>query len=266
MKRKIDILLKEWKTHKGKECLLVNGARQIGKTYSISEFGRAEYKSFISINFEEKPQLKAVFTGELSVAEIKKRLSIQLPGITFIPHDTLLFLDEIQACPEARTAEKFLALEADFDVIASGSLLGIHYKDVPSFPVGYEKQIEMLPLDFEEYLWAIGISTEAIAYVKSFFDERKKIPEETNQKMMEYLREYMVVGGMPEVVSTFIATNNYNEVQNVQNKIISSYIDDTKKYASEVEQPKVRSCFFSIPQQLAKENKKFQFSLVEKKS
>ncbi len=266
LKRKFYNYLLNWKNTKDKECLLVKGARQIGKTYIIEQFGKENYKNYIYINFVENPRYKEIFEGTLSAEEIYKKLSVYILGVKFIEKGTLIFLDEIQECPNARTALKFLALDNKYDVIASGSLLGINYKEVSSIPVGYERQVDMHALDFEEFLWAIGVNDMAISYIKEFFDKKEKVPFDINEKMLEYLREYIVVGGMPDVVNTFIKTNNYNEVQNAQEKIIRSYYEDMIKYAPVAEKPKVRKCYDSIPKQLAKENKKFQFSVVEKKS
>ncbi len=266
LKRKFYDYLLNWKNTKDKECLLVKGARQIGKTYIIEQFGKENYKNYIYINFVENPRYKEIFEGALLAEEIYKKLSVYIFGIKFIEKETLIFLDEIQECPNARTALKFLALDNKYDVIASGSLLGINYKEVSSIPVGYERQVDMHALDFEEFLWAIGVNDMAISYVKEFFDKKEKVPFDINEKMLEYLREYIVVGGMPDVVNTFIKTNNYSEVQNAQEKIIRSYYEDMIKYAPVAEKPKVRKCYDSIPKQLAKENKKFQFSVVEKKS
>ncbi len=266
LKRKFYDYLLNWKNTKDKECLLVKGARQIGKTYIIEQFGKENYKNYIYINFVENPRYKEIFEGALSAEEIYKKLSVYIFGVKFIEKETLIFLDEIQECPNARTALKFLALDNKYDVIASGSLLGINYKEVSSIPVGYERQVDMHALDFEEFLWAIGVNDMAISYVKEFFAKKEKVPFDINEKMLEYLREYIVVGGMPDVVNTFIKTNNYNEVQNAQEKIIRSYYEDMIKYAPVAEKPKVRKCYDSIPKQLAKENKKFQFSVVEKKS
>lgn len=266
LKRKFYDYLINWKNTKDKECLLVKGARQIGKTYIINKFGKENYTSYVYINFIENPQYKEIFEGALSADEIYKKLSVHIFGVQFIEKNTLIFLDEIQECANARTALKFLALDNKYDVIASGSLLGINYKEVSSIPVGYERQVDMHSLDFEEFLWAIGVNDMAISYVKEFFEKKEKVPNDINQKMFNYLREYIVVGGMPDVVNTFVKTKNYSEVHKAQEKIIRSYYEDMIKYAPTIEKPKVRKCYDSIPKQLAKENKKFQFSVVEKKS
>ena len=273
IKRKLYDYLLEWKKTKKKEALLIKGARQVGKTYLVREFGKNEYDSFIEINFLKNGLYKSIFVNEnLSADEIYKRISAYIPNVKFIPGNTLLFLDEIQVCSAARTAIKFLVEDGMMDVISSGSLLGLSYledddKDVTeptSLPVGYESQITMYSLDFEEYLWANGYNNEAINYLKSFFDENREVPKELNDKYENLFREFMIIGGMPEVVQTFIDTKNYNSASIIQTKILADYQDDISKHAKGAEKIKVRQCYDSIPKQLAKEYKKFQYSVVEK--
>ncbi len=266
LKRKFYDRLIEWKKSKEKECLLVKGARQIGKTYIIDYFGKENYSSYIYINFIESPQLTKIFDGDLSAEEIYKQITLNIPKCRFVEKDTLIFLDEIQKCPNARTALKFLALDERYDVIASGSLLGISYKEVSSIPVGYETQMTMYSLDFEEYLWAVGYQEEAIHILKEYFDKKEKVPETIHNTMMKHLREYITVGGMPAVVNCFVKTKHFGEVYAEQQKILDSYLEDISNYAANTEKPKVKNCYLSIPKQLAKENKKFQFSVVEKKT
>lgn len=266
LKRKFYNKLLDWKKNKDKSCLLVKGARQIGKTYIIDYFGRQNYQNYIYINFIESPKVSDIFEGELSANEIYKRMTLVFPEIKFIEKDTLIFLDEIQQCPNARTALKFLAIDNRYDVIASGSLLGISYREVTSIPVGYEIQMEMHSLDFEEYLWAIGYEEDAILILKEYFDKLEKIPDVVHKEMIKNLREYISIGGMPAVVKKYIENRHFGEVQIEQQKILDSYFDDISKYASNTEKPKVKNCYLSVPKQLAKENKKFQFSVVEKKS
>jgi len=263
LKRKFIQQLHQWKEKKQKECLLVCGARQIGKTFIIDYFGRTAYKSYIYINFEEHPELKKIFDNDLSIDILKQKISLYLPSAKFVEGKTLLFLDEIQSCPQARTSLKFWALDNRYDVIASGSLLGINYKEVSSFPVGYERQMTMHSLDFEEFLWAIGISEDIFDMLRDHYEKRTPVNDIIHQKMMQYLREYMIVGGMPAVVNIYVSTHLFNEVYEEQQKILNTYLNDMGKYASNVEQPKIRSCFLSIPRQLAKENTKFQYSVVE---
>lgn len=265
LKRKILNDLINWKNTKDKECLLVKGARQVGKTYIIEEFGKNYYDNYVYLNFFRNPNLKNIFEGSLEASEIYKKMSIYIPNFKLVPN-TLIFLDEIQECPNARTALKFLAIDNKYDVIASGSLLGISYKSVPSIPVGYERQLTMYSLDFEEFLWAIGFNENSISYIKEHFENHEKIENGINDEMFRKLREYIVVGGMPDVVNTFIETNNFSDVQKAQDKILFDYNDDIIKYAENVEKPKIRKCYNSIPKQLAKENKKFQYSVVEKGS
>jgi len=268
-----DDLLK-WKQTKSKECLLIKGARQIGKTYIVREFGKKEYKTFIEINFMQNPSLKSIFEGELSAEEIYKRISIHFPKESLLKGKSLIFLDEIQKCAKARTALKFLAEDNRYDVIASGSLLGLHYgqdadtevEEVESIPVGYERQLVMHSLDFKEFLWAYGYKDSDIEYLKSFYDKQEKIPDDINEKFRNILKEYIIVGGMPEVVADFAARKDFGRVQQIQEKILSSYDDDITNHATGVEKVKVRKCYDSVPRQLAKENKKFKYSEVEKKS
>ncbi len=183
--------------------------------------------------------------------------------MSFNPGKTLLFFDEIQSCPQARSSLKFWAQDGRFDIIASGSLLGLNYREVSSFPVGYERQVEMHSLDFEEFLWAKGIGEDVIADLKNHFDEFIPVEKSINEKMQQILREYMAVGGMPAVVNSFLETNNYNEVHKTQMMILDAYLNDIAKYAPTRDKPKARNCYLSIPRQLAKENTKFQYGIVE---
>ncbi len=274
LKRKMYQFLLNWRVHKGKECLLIKGARQTGKTYIVEEFGKREYKSFIEINFLKNPGLKAIFNGDLTADEIYKKISIYIPGSRFVRGNTLIFLDEIQKCASARTALKFLAEDGRYDVIASGSLLGLHYgqdaddevEEVESIPVGFERQVIMYSMDFEEFLWAYGYEEDTIDYLRSYFVKMEKVPTDINEKFESILREYIVVGGMPEAVQKFVDTKDYYEVQLVQEKILAAYDDDISNHAKGTEKVKMRACYDSLPRQLAKENKKFKFSEVEKKA
>ena len=264
LRRKIMDVLVKWKKEKRKECLLLTGARQVGKTFIIREFAKQNYENLIEINFIKSPQFKDVFEGDLGMNEIIKKISARDRSAKFEEGKTLLFLDEVQECGNARTALKFIAEDNRFDCIASGSMLGIAYKSTVSVPVGYERQIEMYSLDLEEFLWAIGYDEIRIGYLKEYFDNKKIIPSSISDVFAEKLKEYVLVGGMPSVVNVFIGTNNFGTVHEEQERIIASYLDDIVKYAPQTEKPKVRACFLSIPVQLAKENKKFQYSVVEK--
>ena len=277
LKRKAYAELLKWKErrHKNglKEALLIKGARQVGKSYLVERFGENEYSCFIEINFVKNPELKEIFVGDKDSVELIKRLSLHFPEAKIVPGNTLIFLDEIQNCGAARTAIKFLASNLNYDFIASGSLLGLEYGEdddenveVPdSIPVGYEYPLVMYSLDFEEFLWAEGYKDEQIGYLKTFFDNGSKIPDDINAKLESLFREYMVVGGMPEAVDVFIKTNDFNEVIQVQNKIITDYQNDISKHAKGDQKIRVRACYDSVPKQLARELKRFQYSFVEKK-
>ena len=277
LKRKFYNVLLDWKNNKRNECLLVNGARQIGKTYIIEQFGKENYQKYIYINFITNPEQTIIFEGNLSAEEIYKRISMYVDGGDIIPHKTMIFIDEIQICPKARTALKFLAIDGTADVIASGSLLGIHYNRLindaelerqVSIPVGYEREIEMFSLDFEEFLWANGVSENAISELREFYNQRKKVAigndVSLNERFLKLLREYMVVGGMPEVVNTFLETNSFIKVYEAQQKIFKAYQDDIEHYASNPEKPKIKACYDSIPRQLSKGYTKFQYKTIER--
>ena len=274
LRRKFYDILLNWRRTKKNECLLVKGARQIGKTFIIDQFGKTEYSSYIYINFIESPEQKHIFDGSLEAKEIYKKISIYLPNINYVDNNTLIFIDEIQSCPRARTALKFLALDNKYDVIASGSLLGLHYNKLVemekeeevsiSIPVGYEREIEMFSLDFEEFLWANGISENAINQLKEYFTEKKFIEEYINNHYLNLLRTFLIVGGMPEVVNNYLSSNNFQKSYSTQQKILKAYEYDIDHYAKNIEKPKIKNCYYSIPRQLAKEYTKFQYKNIEK--
>ncbi|MDO4179184.1 MAG: ATP-binding protein [Phascolarctobacterium sp.] len=266
LKRKIYDTLLNWKQTKHQDCLLLRGVRQCGKTYIVQQFGQNEYQSFIEINFIERPDLQTAFSGNLSVAAMVQQINLLMPEAQFIPGKTLIFLDEIQDCPNARTSLKFWALDGRYDVIASGSLLGIDYKGITSIPVGYETQLVMHPLDFEEFLWAQGVLETTLPSLNEYKTGTIKIPDALHLGMLNQLREYLLVGGMPEVINKFLATHDYLAVHNAQKRILRDYQDDIAKYAPNSDRIKARKCFLSIPKQLSKENHKFQYSIVEKNS
>ena len=276
LERKIYAELLQWKRkrqqEKLKKCLIVKGARQVGKSYIIQEFGKREYASFINIDFYSHPELKIIFEGELTSEAIYKRISANIPGVKLVPGKTLIFLDEIQRCGKARTAIKFLAEDFRFDVISSGSLLGLAYgmdadeevDEVESVPVGYETQLTMYSLDFEEFLWANGYNQDIINELRQYVYNETQIHESVHQKFEELFREYMVVGGMPEVVDNFVRNKDFSSVYEIQQNILNEYKDDIAKHAKGKEKQLVRMCYDAVPKQLAKELKKFQYSTVEK--
>lgn len=267
LRRKIYDKLLAWKNNKGKkDAILLRGVRQCGKTYIVREFGKREYKNFIEIIFIERPDMQAVFSGNLDVDNMVQQIKLSMPGCQFIPGETLLFLDEIQDVPNARTSLKFWTQDGRFDCIASGSLLGMDYKNEVSIPVGYERQLIMRTLDFEEFIWALGAEVNLKEMLAPYVDGAKRVPEAMHNSLNKYLQEYMVVGGLPEVVDTYIATKDFYQVHLLQEKILRDYQDDIAKYALNQDKIKAKQCFLSIPRQLSKENHKFQYSVVEKKA
>ena len=271
-KRKFYDLLVRWKSTKHQECLLVKGARQIGKTFIIEKFGREQYESFIEFNFVLDPEACSIFDGSLKAEDLYRKISAYDATRRLLPGRTLIFLDEIQECPNARTALKSFALDGRYDVVASGSLLGIKYKrrkaresHVPkSIPVGYERQVMMHSLDFEEFLWAKGVTEDAIAVLREYCDRREIVPEAVNRRYSDMLREYMIVGGMPAVVKAYVEARDFGPVQGEQEMILVSYIDDIHKHADTTDIPKIEACYRAVPRLLARENRKFKYAEVEK--
>ncbi len=263
LRRKITRVLEKWKKEEKKPCLLIKGARQVGKTYIVEQFAKANYANYIYINFELMPEYKKIFEGNLDFETLRLQLELNFPGVKIVRGETLLFLDEIQSCPNARVALKSLALDGTLDVVASGSLLGLYYKEVSSYPVGYERAMELFPLDFEEFLWAIGVSDEVIGELRGGFYERKMLPESLVEKVAEYFRLYLIVGGMPQVVNTYLETKSWQSVRMVQKSVVESYENDIMKYASLPDKQKILKTFESIPIQLAKKNKKFMYSEID---
>ena len=270
LKRKIESVLTEWKKSKNKKPLVIKGIRQCGKTYIVQKFAKENYENVIYVNFILEPDKKSAFSGSIDVDTIILNLSALIPNSRFIKEKTCIILDEIQECKEARTALKSFQIDGRFDVISTGSLLGVRgYENrrkegQDSIPVGYETIIEMYPLDFEEFLWANGINNKVIDSVKSCFEKETVVPEGIHNAMMELLYRYVIVGGLPEVVNTFLETKNIELTYQLQRNLIAEYEEDIIKYADNSDKVRIRECFESIPKQLAKENKKFQYSVVRK--
>ena len=266
LKRKVENQLYKWKLNKAHKPLIVKGLRQSGKAYSVVEFAKKNYKNVIYINFQNNEDYKKIFANNLEIENIKMQISSYFSDAKFEEGKTIIILDEIQECSRARLSLKFFKLDGRYDVIATGSLLGIHglNDDTTSIPVGYEEELKMFPLDFEEFLWAKGIKEEIIDEIKNCFYEKKKVGEGIHQKLKELLLQYIIVGGMPEAVQKFVETNNLNDVNEIKANILSSYQDDMVKYVDTKDKTKIKECFKSIPYQLAKENKKFQYKVVKK--
>ena len=274
LKRKIETYLAGWKSTKNRKPLVIKGIRQCGKTFIVRKFANENYESVIYINFVLEPDKKSAFIGNIDVDTITLNLSALIPDSRFIEGKTCIILDEIQECKEARTSLKSFHIDGRFDVITTGSLLGVKgygnkkKKDSEegqdSVPVGYETIIDMYPLDFEEFLWANGIGDAVVDSVKSCFKNEKPVPEGIHKAMMELLYRYVIVGGLPEAVNCFLETKNIGLIYKVQRNLITEYEEDMVKYADDADKPRIRECFESIPRQLAKENKKFQYSVIRK--
>ncbi len=275
LKRKIETYLVNWKKSENRKPLVIKGIRQCGKTYIVQKFSKENYESVVYMNFVLEPDKKSAFVGNIDVDTVILNLSALIPGCRFINGKTCIILDEIQECREARTALKSFHIDGRFDVIATGSLLGVkgygrnkkrkeEEEGQDSIPVGYEIVIDMYPLDFEEFLWANGISDAVIDSVRSCFENEKTVPDGIHKAMMGLLYRYVIVGGLPEVVNCFLETKNIELIYQVQRNLIAEYEEDMVKYADDADKPRIRECFESIPKQLAKENKKFQYSVVRK--
>ncbi len=274
LKRKIETYLAGWKNTENRKPLVIKGIRQCGKTFIVRKFAKENYENVIYINFVLEPDKKSAFIGNIDVDTITLNLSALIPDSRFVEGKTCIILDEIQECKEARTSLKSFHIDGRFDVIATGSLLGVKgygnkkKKDSEegqdSVPVGYETIIDMYPLDFEEFLWANGIGDAVVDSVKSCFKNEKPVPEGIHKAMMELLYRYVIVGGLPEAVNCFLETKNIGLIYKVQRNLITEYEKDMVKYADDADKPRIRECFESIPRQLAKENKKFQYSVIRK--
>lgn len=265
--RKIARKLLAWKQDKNRNPLIIKGCRQCGKTFSVLDFAKNNYAHTVYINFFQNSDYKKIFSGSLDVDYLTMMMSA-LIGKTavFTPGKTIIILDEIQECPAARTALKFFCTDSRYDVIATGSLLGVSgYSSEPaSIPVGYETVIDMYPLDFEEFLYAFGINEDTIKFLRQCLADESEIPAPLHNKLRQLLLQYAVIGGMPAVVQGFSENHNMKQALTLQQSLVRSYGDDMVKYAETPAKSTIRDCFLSIPRQLAKENKKFQFSLIKK--
>lgn len=276
-RRKIMTELEAWKNSSGKKkALVIKGLRQIGKTYSVREFAKENYKNVVYVNFKENESAKKIFDYDLNVNRIIIDLSALIPNSRFEEGNTVIIFDEIQECANARSSIKPFCEDGRFDIIATGSLLGIkgyNKKKGKGVPTGFERVVYMKPMDFEEFLWAKGINENVIVYIRECYKTKTPVSEATHQAMLRYFKEYICVGGLPYIVDRFISTNDMNVVWQEQHDIIEEYKDDFGKHLDENENEeidfsllgRINRVFDSIPAQLAKENKKFVFSALEKK-
>ena len=265
MKRKIEELLLAWK-NKGSNRLplIVNGARQVGKTYILRKFGAEQFKNVVYINLETNLTIASYFTDNIAPERLLRYLEAST-GERIVPGETLIILDEIQSCERALTSLKYFCEEtSEFHIVAAGSLLGVAInRQRYSFPVGKVETITLYPMDFEEFLWARGkdILCEEI---RAAYNKMEPLPDALHQEAVELYREYLLIGGMPACINAFLSSGSFLDVPLVQNEILDNYIADMAKYASNTDSVKIRACYNSIPAQLAKDNKKFQYKVVQK--
>ena len=263
LKRKIDQYLIDWKNNSDRYPLIVKGARQIGKTEAIEHFAKGNYKNIVEINFAIQKEYLDVFDDGFEVDKIIKNISLKNPNFRFVPNETLIFFDEIQAFPNCATSLKPFKIDGRYDVICSGSLMGINYSEIESNSVGYKIDYNMYSLDFEEFLWAKGYTCEQIEEIYSCMLECKPLSKIQYDVMMDNFREYMIVGGMPNIVNKFVMQNNYSGIIEMQKQILLDYEEDITKYVTGLDQAKVLNVYRKIPVFLGNENKKFQISKVD---
>ncbi len=261
--RKIDDYLIEWKESTEKFPLIVKGARQIGKTEAIKHFAKHNYKSVVEINFALQKQYKGIFDDGFEVDTILKNISLLNPDFEFIERDTLIFFDEIQDCINCATSLKSFKMDGRYDVICSGSLMGINYNEIESNSVGYKEDYEMYSLDFEEYLWAKGYKESQIEELYNKLLNTIPLSNIEYDVMLDNFREYMVLGGMPAVVFTFVTQKNYSGTLKLQKQLLLDYEEDITKYAHGLDKGKILDIYRKIPVFLGKDNKKFQISKVK---
>ena len=261
LKRKIDKFLIDWKQRPHKP-LVIKGARQIGKTFSVDNFAAANYKQVIKINFIFQPEYKTIFNDGYEVDKILKDISFINPDFKFIPGETLIFFDEMQACPDCATSLKPFCIDGRYDVICSGSLMGINYHEIESNAVGYKEDYEMFSLDFEEFLWAKGYTDDIINELRDSLCNLKPLSQLQFDVLSDIFKDYMVVGGMPEVVDSYIQLGNFSETLSLQRQLLKDYEEDITKYAEGLDKGKILSVYNHISTFLAKENKKFQITKI----
>lgn len=262
LKRKIDKYLTDWKNRPDRKPLIIKGARQIGKTRSVEWFAGQNYASVIEINFIEQKKYREIFNDGFEVDAILKNISLLNPELKFIPGNTIFFFDELQACPNCATSLKFFKLDGRFDVICSGSLMGISYNEIESNSVGYKEDYEMHSMDFEEFLWAKGYNDEFTADLLSHMLDVRPLSELQMDTLMSLFRDYVIIGGMPEVVSTYVRNKNFSGTLDIQRQLLKDYEEDITKYVEGLDKAKVKAVYNHISTFLAKENKRFQITKI----
>ena len=270
-RRKIEKTLQTWLETPLHKPIVVKGVRQCGKTSSVMDFARSHFKNVVYLDFREHPDYRKFFTPNLEVDSIIMRITAAIPNAEIEAGNTCFVFDEIQDCPKARGSLKYFHLDGRFEVMCTGSLLGVNGYKTPdekkeeeeaSIPVGFEDIVNMYPMDFEEWLWANGIRDMHVDYLKQSLANETPVEEALNNRFQELLYQYIVVGGMPEVVATFMETRQIGKVLSVQRRIIDEYKSDMLKYALPTDKSRIRECFESIPAQLSREYKKFSYSVV----
>ena len=264
LKRKVDAYLLAWKKNPDRKPLIIKGARQVGKTCSIERFARQNYASVVSINFVEQKKYRDVFNDGFEVDILLKNISLLNPEFKFIPGDTLFFFDELQACPNCATSLKFFKLDGRFDVICSGSLMGINYREIESNSVGYKEDYEMHSMDFEEFLWAKGYSGDFVEELYRHMLHLEPFSALQMDILMDLFRDYVIIGGMPEVVATYIQNKNFSGTLGIQQQLLKDYEEDITKYVEGLDKAKVKAVYNHISTFLAKENKRFQITKIAK--
>ena len=262
LRRKIDSFLSEWKTSENRKPLIVKGPRQVGKTESIRRFAETEYPYIVYINFVEEPKYKKITEDGYKTEDIIRNISRIDPGKKFEPGQTLIFFDELQEYPEIATTLKFFCIDGRFDVICSGSLLGIHYKRIESNSVGYKSDYDMYSMDFEEFLWAKGYGDEVVEELLEHMRTQKPFNETEMTTYSNLFLDYCILGGMPAVVREYIKRDTFEGTLAIQRQLLEDYKEDIRKYAEGLDQTRILNVFEQIPLQLAKDNKKFQISKV----
>ena len=262
LKRKIDKFLDEWLISDKKKPLIIKGARQIGKTKTIEEFAKRNNLSLVEINFVLNPEFRDIFDDGYKVDKILENISFKDPSLEFIPGKTLIFFDEIQKCINAATSLKSFKLDGRFDVICSGSLMGLSYKEIESVSTGHKIDYTMYSMDFEEFLWALGYKEEQIENLYECMKNLSPLSETQFNVLLDRFHQYMVLGGMPEVVKLFVDQKNYSGTLALQKQIILDYEEDITKYVEGLDKTKILNVFRKIPVFLGQDNKKFRISKV----
>ncbi len=262
LERKIDKVLVEWKNSTDSLPLIVRGARQVGKTEAIEHFAKANYKYIVEINFILQKEYRDIFADGFDVDTILQNITLINPTLVMKPHETLIFFDEMQACPSCATSLKAFKLDGRYDVICSGSLMGLSYQEIESNSVGYKQDYQMYPLDFEEYLWAKGYTSAQIEIFFEHMKTAKALSAAALNALRRNFREYLVLGGMPAVVWSFIRQKNFSGTLALQKQLLLDYEEDITKYAGGLDKGKILNVYRKIPVFLGKDNKKFQISKV----